>query len=310
MSTRDLIQEIQAEAVDGNSDLSTVLRKCLVLGSRLAHQPLKDWSRWELDGYPESTELPDYRILHGIESFGIFLGAAGSGLRNVPISALKLPEQVRDRYINPPVRQGARAIAEMLNAGNEGAIQWAWPAIACEVFDHEGYRSDLRLMQAWLNVPVAALVGILDTIRNRVLSFVLEIESVLGPGEEAPSKESKQTKAAQITQTFHQTIYGSVANVGTADSISQTMIVAAGDLEGLKTLLREKGFPEADLQELQKAIKADEAGPKPTKQHFGKNVANWFGETVKKAGTGALKLGMEVVATQVTKLLKDYYGVG
>ena len=35
MSTRELPRRIETEAVDGNSDLSTVLRKCLVLGSRL-----------------------------------------------------------------------------------------------------------------------------------------------------------------------------------------------------------------------------------------------------------------------------------
>jgi len=310
MSIEDLIQEIQIEAVDGKSDLSTVLRKCLVLGSQLGHQQLKDWAKWELDGYPESSELPDYRVLHGLESFGIFLGAAGSGLRNVPVSVLKLPEQVRENYTNPPVRQGVRAIAEMLKAGNQGSIEWAWPAIACEVFDHEGYRSDFRLMQAWINVPVAALVGILDTIRNRLLSFVLEIETILGPDEIVPSKASKDTKTAQITQTFHQTIFGPVSNVGTTDSFSQTVIVAVGDLDGLKARLREKGLPEPDLQELEKAIKADATESKQAERHFGKHVAGWLGDIVKKAGGGALKLGTDLVATVATKALKDYYGIG
>jgi hypothetical protein len=85
--------------------------------------------------------------------------------------------------------------------------------------------------------------------------------------------------------------------------------VASGDLEGLKARLREKGFPEPDLQELEKAIKADEAGAKPTEYHFGKNVANCLGDMVKKAGSGALKLGTDVVATVATKALKDYYGI-
>jgi hypothetical protein len=69
-------------------------------------------------------------------------------------------------------------------------------------------------------------------------------------------------------------------------------------------------LPESDLQELEKAVKADEVEPKPAEHHFGKNVANWLGDTVKKAGTGALKLGTEVVATVATKALKDYYGIG
>jgi len=240
------------------------------------------------------------------------LGAAGSGLQNAPLSLLNLPEQVRDEYANPPVRQGVRVIAEMLNAQKEGTISWAWPAPACEVFDHKNYRSDLRLMQAWISVPVAALVGILETIRNRVLSFVLEIvimERRSGPDHKGPSKESKETQTAQITQTFHQIIYGPVSNVGTADSVSQTMIVAPGDLEGLRTRLRESGLPNSELQDLERAIKADETEPQPGKGHFGKNVSKWLGETFNKAATGAIKVAPELIATVATKALKEFCGI-
>jgi hypothetical protein len=223
---------------------------------------------------------------------------------------LNLPKEVRHGYANPSLHQGVKAITEMLKAEKEGTIQWAWPAVACEVFDHKNYRPDLHLMQAWMSVPAAALVGVLDTIRTRVLNFVLEIESILGPDDAVPSKESKETTAAQITQTFHQTIFGPVSNVGTTASISQTMIVAPGDLEGLKAQLREKGLPESDLQQLEKAIEADKAEPNPAEHYLGKNVANWLGDTVKKAGSGALKLGIDFIATVATKALKDYYGIG
>jgi hypothetical protein len=163
-------------------------------------------------------------------------------------------------------------------------------------------------MQAWISVPAAALVGVLDTIRNRVLNFVLEIESILGPDDAVPSKESKETKAAQITQTFHQTIYGSVANVGTADSISQTTNVTSGDLEGLKARLRESGLLDSELQDLERAIKADEMEPQPGKGHLGKNVSKWLGETFNKAATGAIK-APELIATVATKALKEFCGI-
>jgi hypothetical protein len=81
-------------------------------------------------------------------------------------------------------------------------------------------------------------------------------------------------------------------------------------LKGLKARLREKGLPEPDLQELEKAVKADEAEPKPAEQRLGKNVADWLGDMVKKAGSGALKIGTDVIATVATKALKDYYGIG
>ncbi len=282
---------------------STVLRKCLVLASRLGHQPLKSWAQWELDGYPDSIEVPDYRILYGLQSFGHFLGLGGASLQDAPLSTLRLPEVARDDYANPKLRQGVRAIAEMIKGNTTGVIRWAWPAEAYEVFNHEGYRDDLRLMQAWISVPAATLAGLLDTIRNRVLSFALELET-LGPKieEETPSEESKRETAAQITQTFNQTIYGPVSNVGTAGSISQTMTVAPGDFEALKTRLEEKGLPEADLNQLEKAIKADEGQPKPSKNRFGENVGKWVGDMSKKVAS-------ELIMASI-KLLENYYGIG
>jgi AbiTii len=310
MSNKELLRAIQNEAVDGSSDLSTLLRKCLVLASGLKYEPLKSWVRWELDGYPNSSELPNYRILHGLESFGIFLGAMGYQLRNAPLSLLGLPEAVRQGYSDPEVRQGVRSIVQMIRSEQEGTVSWSWPAGACQVFDLKGYRDDLRLMQAWISVPVAALVGILDAIRNRLLDFALEIENIdLGPVEQLPSEQSRQTSTAQITQVFHQTIYGPVSNVGTAETISQTMVVARGDLEGLKTRFREIGIPEPEMKELEKAIKADEAEPKPEKGHFGKNVSKWFGEMMSKAATGAIKAAPDLIATVATKALKDFCGI-
>lgn len=191
-----------------------------------------------------------------------------------------------------------------------------WPAhtnaaVAREVFNHEGYRDDLRLMQAWISVPAATLVGLLDTIRNRVLSFVLELETVdIETKEQTPFEQSETVNTAQVTQIFHQTIYGPVSNAGTAGSISQTMIVGLTNLEALKARLREQGLPEPDLKELEKAIAADQSEPKPAEHHFGKNVAKWLGEAVKKAATDSIKVGADVIATVATKALKDYYGIG
>jgi hypothetical protein len=87
------------------------------------------------------------------------------------------------------------------------------------------------------------------------------------------------------------------------------MIVGRGDLATLKDRLRETGLPESDIHELERAVKADEAEPKPTDHHLGKNVGKWIGDTFKKAATGAIKVGTDVIATVVKKYLEDYYGV-
>jgi AbiTii len=310
VSNKDLLLEIQKEAVDGNTELSTVLRKCLVLATRLGHRQLKDWANWELNGYPASSELPDYRILKGLHSFGHFFGIAGSAIKNAPLSLLNLPEPGRRNFQDPPLREGVASIAEMARIHSDGTVHWAWPPEACAVFSHRDYRDDLRLVQAWISVPITRLTGLLDTIRNRVLNFALEIESVLPESDDNTHSGSNAAKSALVTQVLHQTIYGPVSNVGTAGSFSQTMIDNRGNFTALKDQLRETGIPESEIQELEKAIKADEGESKPAGHHFGKSVAKWMGDTVKKAANGAIKIGVDVVATVATKALKDYYGIG
>jgi hypothetical protein len=143
------------------------------------------------------------------------------------------------------------------------------------------------------------------------LSFALEIENVFTESDDNTHSESNAAKSAQVTQVLHQTIYGPVSNVGTAGSFTQTMIDNRGNLTALKDRLKETGIPESEIQELEKAIKADEADQEaPSGQHFGKGVGKWMGDTVKKAASGAIKIGVDVVASVATKALKDYYGIG
>jgi hypothetical protein len=159
VSNKDLLLEIQREAVDGKTELSTVLRKFLVLATRLGHQQLKDWAQWELNGYPTSSELPDYRFFNGLHSFAHFFGIAGAQLNNAPLSLLNLPETSRKNFQNPAIREGVRTIAEMVAIHPGGTIQWAWPPEACAVFNHREYRDDFRLVQAWISIPVSRLTG-------------------------------------------------------------------------------------------------------------------------------------------------------
>jgi hypothetical protein len=208
------IREIRDAAIDGGFDLATLLRKCRVLASEIKNKDLAEWAKSELDGYPENAELPDYRVLKRCKSYGQFLGG---GYQDGPLSLLRLPEGIRDKYANPKIHQGVQTIVEMVRGQEGGVVRWAWPNYACEVYDHEDNRADLRLTYAWVALPTASVVGVLSTIRNRVLSFALEMEQLnLGSDEETSSEESKRATTAQITQTFHQTITGPVSNVATA----------------------------------------------------------------------------------------------
>ena len=89
------MRDIQAAAVDPETDVCTLLRKCKVLSMRLGNEEFKKWVDNELIGYENKEDLPRYRILH-TQSYGHFSGAFGSGIRNAPIPPSCLPNEFRE----------------------------------------------------------------------------------------------------------------------------------------------------------------------------------------------------------------------
>lgn len=87
-----LLEDIQNVAVDGTSDLGTLLRKCKLLAARLDNKQLENWLLWESNGYPDDAEVPEYRVWP-LQLKGHFSGYGGSGISNAPIPLAVVPEK-------------------------------------------------------------------------------------------------------------------------------------------------------------------------------------------------------------------------
>lgn len=166
-----LLQEIQAAATDGTTDLETLLRKCRILASRLKNNDLKNWVQWELDGYPHDVNLPEYRII-SCQSFGQFLGAFGRQLNNAPIPGNCIPSEARDVLTSIKMRQGVGSLKSIENTSESGAVRFALPADLNAIIGDRIYEGFV-LALGWRMISVDAIDGILSTIRNRVLNFTL-----------------------------------------------------------------------------------------------------------------------------------------
>ena len=80
------------------------------------------------------------------------------------------------------------------------------------------------LVQAWQSLGVSSLVGILSTVRNRILNFVLEIEGSFPDAGEAQANSVPIPKE-QVAQIFNHYIYGNVGNLASGHDIHQTATV-------------------------------------------------------------------------------------
>ena len=301
-----LLNEIQTDAVDGKIDLESLLRKCRILASRLKHNGLKHWVQAELDGYSDGAELPDYRRLGSFHCFGHFSGPWQSRARNAPIPGTCIPDEFRDSLTQVEVRDGVGAIADLIGNSSAGNITHLWPAEAGMLFGRKIY-ANMQLIQGWVEIPRSGMVGILSTIRNRVLNFALEIEAS-DPSAGESSQIGPTISQSAVTQIFHTNIYGNVGNVASGNRIQQITItdITAGNLQSLEAYLKQLGISNGDIKNLAKAIGSD---PQPTASKFGRKVAQWLGKMVQRAAEGTLKVGVDVASKVISDALRAYYGI-
>lgn len=302
-----LLRDIQTASVDPNMDASTLLRKCKILAVRLGNEEFKKWVDHELNGYDNTDDLPEYRILH-TDSYGHFSGVLGGGLKNAPIPPSCLPEEFRDRLTKSYLMAPISAYASLVNTEDRNNAQEQWPADMVAYFGKQIYRG-MNCLSAWKVIPYTALVALVDTIKTRVLNFALEIEGEAPDAGEAPPNTTPlpQEKVSQVFNTY---ISGNVQNVATGSThVIQAggFIVMQGDFESLQKHLMSLGVEEYDIADLDNAIQEDkEAKGKPA---LDKCVQAWIGKMVGKAASGAWKVSTSVAGAVLGKALSKYFGL-
>jgi hypothetical protein len=302
-----LLKEIQDGAVDAKIDVTQVLRKCRVLASRLHHDELKSWVQKELDGYPNGMDVPDYRM-KPCHSKGHFVGFAGAQLKNAPIPTQNLPEQLQREITKVRFRESISALENLAATGDRDSFGSQWPPELVQAYAGAFYE-DMELIQAVQVVPRNAIVSVIETVRNRVLNFALEIEAA-NPSAGEADPGSIPLPERVVNQIFNNYITGNVANIASGSGtfhLSSAFNIARGDDDALKRALASLGVSHTDSNELAKAIKAD--SPLAIGEGFGPRVSKWLRSLVTKAARGGLKVTADVATQAVTALIKSYCGI-
>jgi hypothetical protein len=224
----------------------------------------------------------------------------GGWIPSRPLPLAVLEQRHRD-YLARSSRFNA-PIAVYENRGKKSADNAIipWPPDLIVMYQTkfiEGY----ALSQAWQEVPDAFMQGIVETVRNRVLRFALEIRDQLGEAHGKPEELPPQKVEAAVTNY----IYGGV-NVIASSASGFTQIgqinVARGDFDGLANALRKIDTTDREIEDLQGAIEAD-------KQTFGERTKAWLGKIGAKVGETGLKVAGDLVQEVAKAWLMQYFGL-
>lgn len=305
-ASMSLLREIQDGATGREVPLATVLRKCKILAYRLGHEPLSEWVDHELNGYPDLDELPEYRSISSVV-LGDFAGPFGSGSRNHPIPPLAVEEKHRAGLFTLNLSDGVAAYEEMLSSPDTEGYRGVWPSNFVLLYQ-DRLLEGMALVQAWRPMSRATLAGLLDQVRNRILTFALEIEQENPDAGEAPPGSDPPVPQERVNQIFNQNIYGgsNVIAAGNENVISDFEL-GVGDWDELAAHLRSQGLPDREIKMLREAV--DDDGDVRGQKEPGSEVKSWVGRITSQSASGMLKLASASAPHVVAQTVLAYIGV-
>ena len=293
MST--LLVELIDSLTSESSRVADTLRRAKILAHKIGLPELRSWIDHELNGYSGGTELPSYRICK-THNLATILDPFGGGIKNQVLPLDHLPEEIRSSAENMYFRQG---VGELEGIANEDGMSEAWPADAVRAVGQTLGITGGQLVDVRRPVPSPTVKGVLDSVKNRLLDFVLELQNET-PGASVDSID--QIKARNIFQTF---IVGNQNAVNVAEHLSARQEVRVGDFESLHKHLQSSGVSDADLDLLNDAISSQ---TQPQQGALGAKVNEWIGMMIKKASDGVWKVSVEKAGPLLMDAMSRFFG--
>lgn len=254
-----LLREIQNDAVNTQVKVSDLLRKCKILAYRLGNDSFKKWVESELNGYSGEEVLPLYRVLKA-GSKGNFVGSFGSTLSNADMPMHGLSEKLQDDLSKAQFHQPIATVEGFINDG-EGYLTQSWNPMILAKYGSNMY-SNLNCIQAWKIISIASVIGIVDTVKTKILNFALEIEAINPEAGEA-LVNSNPISQDKISQIFNINISGNVGNLASGNyqsTVNQENSNASIPQEFLELLTKLKDSTIEDKIALEVANKLEVLG--------------------------------------------------
>lgn len=203
--------DIQNDLVTKDTDLTCILRKCLVLAFDLDSDELKNWVKMELNGYDKWESCPDYRKIN-THFEGEFIKYECEIHEVNSIYSSIIPADYIKIDTTFPLSFGVSYILSLYDRHQPYPEEYIRDfTVDSTRSQYNGYIPGYRCIRFVRVIPTEALAYVLDLIRNRMLDFILELRDIY------PDKyiDNKKIDNSIVKNIFNTTIHGN-ANISNA----------------------------------------------------------------------------------------------
>lgn len=296
---------LQEKILDQHMPLADVLRQAKVVATALRNPEFAAWVDQELNGYDTPRDnLPDYRKFRA-HNVGDLMGP-GAEWKNAPLMTSQLAEPMRSQLEYMLIVEDVGTLEYMLADGRTDDLQKPWPPEYIAASSNKFFQG-LHCVAAHQVVSAACIKHVLEVVRNRLLGFVLELQTK--HPEAAETDKSLASVPLDDSKTIFNTYIlgdGNTTSVGQQSSATAVESIKVNDLDSLAAFMKAAGIPAESVGDLVQSVKDDSLPPDATA--VGTNVGSWITRTAKQLASGALKLAGAVTAEIIVKAISAYYG--
>lgn len=291
-----IVSELQSLAADSSQDMSDLLRKALIVATKLRQEECRKWILWELNGYKEIEDLPDYRKIKGdLRAHNPMVGLIPVIIKDEDFALI---------ISRRNVFESVSSLGQCLKSPGEVTYRFP-PNIEQSLMAMQDSYDPLRPMLVVGRNQIAAIIG---CVRTRILDWALALESrgILGDGITFSDREKRLAMNQNIRIDNFQGVLGDVSQGG---RVEQTNLIGVhkSDFASLSEFLKKQGVDEPDITELKQALSAD---PIPaTTSSFGPKVNKWIGKMIEKAASGVWKVSISVAGNILSSAISKHYGL-
>lgn len=294
--TSSLLTDLRERVIDESEPLPGLLRKCLMLGAETGSQSLREWARFELNGYPDGPEVPSYRRIHAgmtisyVSGYNVVSGQSWSWY-DLPAQAREIvPEQLTLRS----------PLAEIERMADQKFVKFgSGPLSAALQILNDTLSFAQQAHELAYSVPGATLTGIVDSIRTSLVELVADLTADTPLGE-LPSRTAVDAALSDhlgvqyITHVHAPSGPVAVGEGAHAQGTVEDLSRALADLRAMAEKEGEEELTEA-IDDLQQALQEERpaAGPVAEKASRLRRLATSVGS----AALGSAVTGVVETAT-------------
>lgn len=301
------VEDIVNDLTSGTSRLTDALLKTKVFLFAINKKDLASWVDYELKGYPEEVDLPEYRIT----SARVLINANNLVHRynGLELNLSHFDDEEYNKARQSLIRISISQIEHLLSdSQGEHFFSETIPVALARHYAPEVHES-YHITRIYKQIANHNLTSIITQVRTRLIDFMLELSSQLDSTE--GNTLSEKANKIDTSAMFSNAIFGpnAVINVGDNNRTKISIVIEKNNFGMLKKHLSEKGVAQEDIKDLEIALREDEKISRRPDNNYGPQVAQWFSKMISKASDNTWAVGVSVASTVLTTALNQYLGI-